>query len=100
MILLFLVAAAIFALLLRLPVTGSESTFWGIGAGVILLIFSYALSLYGYLYYPQEDDEVKIMPKSQARVVRRRIEVSGSSGEEYTMQTGSAAISVDTENDD
>lgn len=97
MVLLFVVAAGILALLIRLPVTGPESSYWGIGAGIILLIFSYALSLYGYLYYPQENDEVKIVPKSEGRAFRRRMEVSGSSGEDYSPETNASPMSVDPE---
>lgn len=78
MVFLFLVAAGILALMVRLPVTGQESTYWGIGTGIILLIFSYALSLYGYLYYPQENDEVVIVSGRRSRAVGvRRTAVQG-----------------------
>ncbi len=81
MILLFLIAAGILALIVRLPATGQESTYWGVGAGIILLVFSYALSLYGYLYYPQENDEIRIVSRPGRVSVSIRA-VQGSSGSE------------------
>ncbi len=82
MVMLFLIAAGILALMIRYPDTGPESTYWGIGTGIILLIFSYALSLYGYLFYPQENDEVKIVhPGTKKTSGGRGIEVQGASGE-------------------
>ena len=81
LILLFVIAAGILVLMIRLPVTGTASTYWGVGSGIILLIFSYALSLYGYLYFPQENDEfrVKYPPKRGVTVLVHS--VSGSSDE-------------------
>ncbi len=95
LILLFVIAAGILVLMIRLPVTGTASTYWGVGSGIILLIFSYALSLYGYLYFPQENDEfrVKNPPKRGVNVLVHS--VSGSSDEiesdkavESTSQSG------------
>ena len=95
LVLLFITAGGILGLLIQLPTTGQESTYWGVGAGILLLIFSYALSLYGYLFFPQENDEVKIAPpRRPVRLSPRRLDVEGSSGaaegEEVPAKSGPA----------
>ncbi|MEM3851868.1 MAG: cytochrome bc complex cytochrome b subunit [Methanomassiliicoccales archaeon] len=60
MAILFLLALGILGILVRFPVVGQPSTYWGIGTGIILLMFSYALRLWDYMAYPQEYDEIEM----------------------------------------
>jgi quinol-cytochrome oxidoreductase complex cytochrome b subunit len=60
MFILFVIAAGIVYFISSFPITGYGSTFWGMGTGVILLIFSYALILWDYVAYPQEEDEIPL----------------------------------------
>lgn len=80
LVIMFLLAIAILGILSRFPVTGQPATYWGIGAGVILLMFSFALRLWDHVAYPQAEDEIEL-----ERLLRKagiRMEgVSGGSGE-------------------
>ena len=60
MFILFVIAAGIVYFMSFFPITGYGSTFWGMGTGVVLLIFSYALILWDYVAYPQEEDEIPL----------------------------------------
>ncbi len=86
---LFITAFSILGLMFMVPTVGQPSTYWGIGTGIIFLIFSYALNLYDYLYFPQEDDEFRLpVHGSQSALsspVRGSSEVTDSAGTQSTV---------------
>ncbi len=85
MAVLFIVAAGVIFLVTQFPVTGYGSTFWGMGTGVVLLIFSYSLVLWDYVAYPQEDDEIplsELLEEGRPRKGRTTSYIGEASGSE------------------